>query len=267
VVSEPDPRGAVATVDNPLITIIDGQREGATVSNEYTAPTPPEPEPEPEPPVPPQPVLPPGPTDPLPGPDLIAAASRAGGADVAITETVSPRVSSVGDVVNVTVRVRNHGPLPAVDALAREIPLVDPKAPNQVARILSVKAGLRAAGCTHARPVRCGDVTLPAGAEAVIRVRARMLQGGIFRSVVIATSKTPDPNTTNNLAATGLVVRRPANVAVGVSAPAATLVGVPFSYRVVARGTGERARRGDRAGQRPHRRDRAELRGNRPRMS
>jgi choice-of-anchor A domain-containing protein len=236
VVSEPDPLGAVATVDNPLITVTDGQSEVATVSNEYTAPTPPEPEPEP--PVPPQPVLPPGPTDPLPGPDLMAAASLAGGADVAVTETISPRVSSLGDVVNVTVRVRNKGPLPAVDALAREIPLVDPKAPNQVARILSVKAGPRAAGCTHARPVRCGDVTLPAGAEAVIRVRARMLQGGIFRSVVLATSKTPDPNTTNNLAATGLVVRRPANVAVAVSAPAATLVGVPVAYRVVVRGTG-----------------------------
>jgi choice-of-anchor A domain-containing protein len=240
VVSEPDPLGAVATVDNPLITITDGQSEVATVTNAYTAPTPPEPEPEPEPepPVPPQPVLPPGPTDPLPGPDLTAAASLAGGADVAITETVSPRVSSVGGVVNVTVRVRNKGPLPAVDALAREIPLVNPKAPNQVARILSVKAGPRAAGCTHARPVRCGDATLPAGAQAVIRVRARMLQAGIFRSVVIATSKTPDPNTTNNLAATGLVVRRPANVAVGVRAPAATLVGVPVAYRVVARGTG-----------------------------
>jgi Domain of unknown function DUF11 len=235
VISEPDPLGAVATVDNPLITILDGQSEVATVSNHY-APAPPEPGPEP--PVPPQPPLPPGPPEPLPGPDLVAAASLAGGADVAVSQTVSPRVVSVGDVVNVTVRVRNKGPLPAVDALAREIPQVDPSHPNQVAKILTVKAGARAAGCTSTRPVRCGGATLPVGAEVVIRVRARVLVRGSFKSVVVATSRTPDPNTTNNLAVKGLVVTRPAAIAVGVRAPAVARVGEPVAYRVVARGTG-----------------------------
>jgi choice-of-anchor A domain-containing protein len=230
-ISEPDPLGGVASVDRPLITILDGQSEIATVTNEF----PPSP---PEPPVPPQPELPPGPPEPLPGPDLVLAPSLDGGADVAVTATVSPRVSRVGDVVNVTVRVRNKGPLPAVDAVAREIPQVDPKHPNQVARILDVKAGPRAAGCTNARPVRCGDATLAPGAQAVIRVRARVLRGGLYRSVVVATSTTPDPNTTNNFDVNGLIVRRPANVAVGVSAPASTHVGVPVTYRVVARGTG-----------------------------
>jgi hypothetical protein len=230
-ISEPDPLGGVATVDNPLVTILDGQEEIADVSNAY-GPAPPEP------PVPPQPPLPPGPPDPLPGPDINDAASLNSGADVAITETISPRVTHVGDVVNVTVRVRNNGPLPAEGALAREIPQFDPKHPNQVARILGVKAGIRAAGCTNVRPVRCGGATLAVGAEAVIRVRARMLEGGIFKSVVVASSQTPDPNTTNNISATGVIVRRPANVAVSVHAPARTSVGVPVSYRVVARGTG-----------------------------
>jgi hypothetical protein len=151
---------------------------------------------------------------------------------------VSPRTSAVGDVVSVTVRVRNNGPLPAVDALAREIPQIAPRHPNQVARILGVKAGLRAAGCTSERPVSCGGATLPVGAEVVIRVRARMLLPGLFKSVIVATSRTPDPNTTNNLAVNGLVVTRPANVAVSVDAPAVARVGEPVSYRVVARGTG-----------------------------
>ena len=116
------------------MTILDGQSEIVTVGNDFpTAPEPPVPPEPPEPPVPPspQPPLPPGPVDPLPGPDLVLAASLAGGADVAVSETVSPRVSSVGDVVSVTTRVRNNGPLPAVDALAREIPQVDPATPTR----------------------------------------------------------------------------------------------------------------------------------------
>jgi hypothetical protein len=182
-ISETDPLGAIASVDRTLVTILDGQSELVTVTNDFpTAPEPPEP-PEPStPPVPPQPPLPPGPPAPLPGPDLVLAASVLGGADVAVSETVSPRLSSVGDVVSVTVRVRNHGPLPAVDALAREIPQVDPRHPNQVARILGVKVGTRAAGCTSSRPVSCGGTTLPVGAEVVIRVRARMLVRGISRA-------------------------------------------------------------------------------------
>jgi hypothetical protein len=207
------------------------------VTNEFP-PSPPEPPEPPEPPVPPQPPLPPGPPEPLPGPDLVTAASLAGGADVAVTETISPRVVSVGDEVRVTVRVRNNGPLPAVDSIAREIPQVDPTHPNQIARILNVTAGLRAAGCTSRRPVRCSGATLASGAEVVVRVRARMLRPGSYKSVVVATSTTPDPNTTNNFDVTGVVVRNPADVAVSVHAPARTGVGVPVSYRVVARGTG-----------------------------
>ena len=74
------------------MTILDGQSEIVTVGNDFpTAPEPVPPEP-PEPPVPPspQPPLPPGPVNPLPGPDLVLAASLAGGADVAVSETVYP---------------------------------------------------------------------------------------------------------------------------------------------------------------------------------
>jgi Domain of unknown function DUF11 len=142
-------------------------------------------------------------------------------------------------VVSVTVRVRNLGPLPAVGAVAREIPQVDPRSPNQVARILGVTPTIRATSpCTSTRPVRCGPATLAVGAEAVIRTRARMLASGAFKSVTVATSLTPDTNTTNNIAVSGLVVRRPASIAVGVIAPVVARVGEPVAYRVVASGTG-----------------------------
>jgi hypothetical protein len=247
-ISEADPLGALASVDKPLVTITDGQSELVTVRNDYPDVTPPEP---PIPPVPPQPPLPPGPPQPLPGPDLVLAASLAGGADLQVTGRISPRMSTVGGVVSATVRVRNNGPLPAVNALAREIPQVDPSSPNQVARILGVTAGTRAAGCTSERPVSCGGATLAVGAEVVIRVRALMLVGGLFKSVVVATSQTPDPNTTNNFSVSGLVVRRPANIAVRVAAPPTARVGVPVSYRVVARGTGSDGARSVRFCHRP----------------
>jgi choice-of-anchor A domain-containing protein len=230
-ISETDPLGALVSVDKPLVTILDGQSERVTVGNAFSDVIPPDP-------VPPQPVQPPGPPQPLPGPDLVVAASVGEGADLAITESISPRVTEVGGLVTVTIHVRNKGPQPAVNALAREIPQFDRAHPNQIARILRVSAGTRAAGCTSERPVSCGGATLPAGAEVVIRVRARVLVGGIYKSVVVTSSQTPDPNTANNIAATGLVVRRPANVAVAVRAPASAGVGEPVSYRIVARGTG-----------------------------
>ena len=241
-ISEPEPLGARASVDPTLVTVTNGQIHDVAVTNQYDAipPEPPEPpEPGPEPPVPPQPPLPPGPPQPLPGPDLVLAASLGGGADLAVSERISPRVSQVGHVVTVTVRVRNLGPLPADGAVVREIPQVDPRHPNQVAQILGVTPTIRATSpCTSTRPVRCGPATLAVGAQAVVRVRARMLRAGAFQSVVVASSLTPDTNTTNNASVSGFVVTRPSKVSVAVHAPAVARVGEPVSYRVVARGTG-----------------------------
>ncbi|MGZ4271892.1 MAG: choice-of-anchor A family protein [Solirubrobacteraceae bacterium] len=243
-ITEPAPLGARASVDPTLVTVTNEQPpHTVAVTNQYDAgpPEPPEPGPEPgpEPPVPPQPPLPPGPPQPLPGPDLVLAASVAGGADLAVSERISPRISQVGHVVSVTVRVRNLGPLPADGAVVREIPQVEPRHPDQVAQILGVTPTIRATSpCTSTRPVRCGPVTLAVGAEAVVRVRARMLRAGAFQSVTVASSLTPDTNTTNNASVSGVVVRRPSRVAVAVHAPAVARVGEPVSYRVVARGTG-----------------------------
>ena len=57
-ISEPDPLGAIASVDKSPVTILDGQSEIATVGNDF---------PEgPEPPEPPEPPIPPSPQPPLP---------------------------------------------------------------------------------------------------------------------------------------------------------------------------------------------------------
>ena len=127
-------------------------------------------------------------------------------------------MSTVGGVVTVTVRVRNLGPLPADGAVVREIPQVDPRHPDQVAQILGVTPTIRATSpCTSTRPLRCGAATLAVGAEAVVRVRARMLRAGAYQSVAVVSSLTPDTNTTNNAAVSGLVVTRPSRVAVAVT--------------------------------------------------
>jgi hypothetical protein len=78
-----------------------------------------------------------------------------------------------------------------------------------------------------------------------------MLRAGIYRSLVVTASQTPDPNTANNVDATGLVVRRPASVAVAVRAPALARVGEPVAYRVVATGTGRDGARAVRFCHRP----------------
>ena len=82
VISEPDPLGAVASVDKPLVTILDGQTRSPR--SPTTSRRRPNPLSRPIPPVPPQPPLPPGPPAPLPGPDLVLAASLAGGADLTV---------------------------------------------------------------------------------------------------------------------------------------------------------------------------------------
>jgi choice-of-anchor A domain-containing protein len=239
-ISEADSLGALVSVDRSPVTILDGPPEAhVTVGNDYPEPTP-EPGPEPPVPQPPDPTLPPDSPNPPPAPDLIVASSLEGGADLVVSQRIVPRTLTVGDVITVTTRVRNRGPLAAQGTVLREIPQLDPVNPNQVAQILNVKSSIRAAPpCTSMRPLRCGGNTLAVGAEMVVRVRARVTVAGVLKSAVEATSTTPDPNASNNFTTTGILVAqvRPV-VRVAVLAPAVTRVGAPVSYRVVARGAG-----------------------------
>ena len=107
----------------------------------------------------------------------------------------------------------------------REIPQVDPRHPDQVAQILALTTIRATSPCTSTRPVRCGPVTLAVGAEAVVRVGVHV-RAGAFQSVIVASSLTPDTNTTN-ASVSGLVVRRPSRVAVAVHAPAVAALGEP----------------------------------------
>jgi choice-of-anchor A domain-containing protein len=233
VVIETDPLGGTASVDKGPITILDGQREVVTVGNDFPESVDP-PDPEPPIPQPPQPDVPPGPPKPLPGPDLTPG-GRDGrpAADVAVSARLNAGPVRVGIPFTVKVVVRNRGVAPAVGAVAREIPQLNPEHPNRVARILSVSAG--GAHCTNRRPVRCKLGTLDQGERVTVRVRAELLVPGLLRSVILATSNTPESNTTNNVTVNRVrSTRPPAHLRVAVSAPPVAQTGTRFRYRVVA---------------------------------
>jgi choice-of-anchor A domain-containing protein len=235
-VIENDPLGGTASVDRQVITILDGERELVTVGNDFPEPIDP---PDPPIPQPPQPEIPPGPPRPLPGPDLISG-GRDGtpDADLAVRSRFSTGPLRMGAPFTVKVVVRNRGEAAAVGAVAREIPQLDYKHPNRVARILSVKAG--GARCANRRPVRCKLGTLAPGAQVTIHVRAQLRVAGVSRSVILATSRTAESNTTNNIAIHRVVSKRPAaRLRVAVIAPLVAPVGTPLRYRVVVTSHGE----------------------------
>lgn len=70
-----------------------------------------------------------------------------------------------------------------------------------------------------------------------LRVRGRVRAVGRLQNVTLVTSRTPDPNVTNNVAAAGVrvVEGRPA-LTVRITAPRTVRVGQRFAYRVVATG-------------------------------
>ncbi len=255
VVREDDPRGAVVSTSRNPVTITDDNAESVVVGNDYQAVTPPpeppvepvEPPVEPvEPPVTPpvQPTLPPAVDDRDQGPGLSLAVPSRPSADVAISETITPRRLLVGRTITVRIRVVNHGPQAAAGVVARELPQLDH--PNRIARVLSVQApsSARPSDCNDRRPVRCALGTLAAGASRTIVVKARMLRVGSFESVVYVSSTTADRNTSNNIDATGLVVSEPKPaLRAEIAAPRLVRVGDHVRYRVSAVGGGPRGAR------------------------
>ncbi|WCB92433.1 hypothetical protein DSM104299_01128 [Baekduia alba] len=252
-VSEPDPRGAVATISEEPVTILDGMIETVVVGNAYAATEPPPggggeggvggegdltppPLPGPGGPVvqPPQPTLPPGAPAPVAGPGLIAARS-ADAADLAVTQVVVPARTQVGGRALSRTTVRNLGTRPAEDVVLREIPQADPKHPNRIVRLVSESADSNVT-CSSTRPVICHVGTLAPGAKVTVVARGRMLVAGSYKSVVQASSPTPESNTTNNVGVDGVVVTsRSAPLRVGVRSPAVAVAGQRVTYRVSVR--------------------------------
>src|SRR3954451_9893145 len=166
-VSEPDPRGATATISVNPVEILTGQHETVTVVNRYAGA---------EAPIyAKQPTLPPGAPPPLSGPDLVGGAPGVPAADLAVTHTVAPRRIGVGGTVRTITRVRNRGAIAAVGTVVRELPQLDARAADRVARVLSISSS--AGRCTNHRPLRCELGTLAPGAEVTIRSRARVMVG------------------------------------------------------------------------------------------
>jgi choice-of-anchor A domain-containing protein len=240
-VEEPDPRGAVATISQDPVTILDGQAETVVIGNDYpatpgepggggtTTTTPSLPSPGATVVQPSQPTLVPGAPTPPPGPNLVAAQSTQA-PDLTVDERVTPSRTVTGAVARSVIVVRNRGAAPAADVVVRELPQHDPDHPNRVVRIVDVRG---AADCTSIRPVRCALGTLAPGQAVTIRGEARVLIPGALKSVVVVSSPTPESNTTNNIGTDGIVVRTPVSpLRVVVRSPAAARVGQTVRYRV-----------------------------------
>lgn len=238
-ISEDDTHGAAqVTVSLNPVEILDGQDEIVTVVDAYAAGgggsseqggggEPEQPE---------QPTLPPGAPDPPPGPDMLGQVT---GADVSITHRITPGRLSVDGVVQSVTVVRNLGPDPAVGVVAREIPPARPHLYDEVSRVLSLTT--TRGHCTERRPVRCALGTLAPGASVTIRTRTRILVAAALRSIVVVSSDTTDPNTSNNMAEADLSAVPDTTVRAGISAPAFVPFGTRFSYRATVTGTSSTA--------------------------
>lgn len=260
-VSEPDPRGAVATVSQTPVTIFDGSQESVVVGNAYAASgggggggeeggggsggqggggeavDPPLPGPGDEVIQPSQPTLPPGAPQPVPGPGLVSGASG-DAADLAVTQRVSPARTSVGQIELSTTVIRNVGTRPANAVVVREIPQADPRHPNRIVELVSVSAGTFQ--CTGRRPVSCRLGTLQPGARVTVVARGKMLRAGSYKSVVMASSPTPESNLTNNIGMDGVVVGAAVPpLRVTVRSPAVAHAGQRVSYRVAVHAPGK----------------------------
>jgi hypothetical protein len=154
-----------------------------------------------------------------------------------VTHTITPDRVRVGDTIRTVTRVRNAGPLPASGVVLRELPQYRALRANLVARVRSISTSV--GRCTSRRPVRCDLGTLAPGAQAVIRSRTRTLVAADLQSVVLASSRTPESNTTNNIGlAPVAVAHRAQHLRVGISAPPSGRVGARLDYRVSVTGTG-----------------------------
>jgi hypothetical protein len=134
--------------------------------------------------------------------------------------------------------VRNIGNAPAVGMVVRELPQLRAADERRVADVISISVSR--GECRRERPIRCTLGRLRPGAQVVVRTRARVNLSAVLRSVVYASSRSPESNTTNNLGVAPLTVAAPANLRVRITAPPFGRVGARFPYEVSVTGTGRR---------------------------
>lgn len=190
-------------------------------------------------PQPPQPEVPPGAPAVPDGPDFAVDPDGRNAPDLAVSQRVSPATIEVGKVALSRIVIKNQGVAPAEGTVLRELPQRDPIWPNSTVEIAST-SGAPGGECTSTRPVRCTLGTIRAGGTVTVNVRAKVLVTGSLRSIVFASSLTPESNLTNNAGSDGLLAVVPTEpLRVVVSAPSFAATGVPVRYRVSVTATGK----------------------------
>ncbi len=157
-------------------------------------------------------------------------------ADLAVTID-GPTDAIAGDTVTYTLTVTNNG---AGDA--QNVTLTDPLPGGVYILDQSQADGPAFTLSDDSSQVTDTIATLTAGSSATITVLAwvdpSIPNGTIFNNVATVSSDTPDPDTSNNTASTGLVVGAHADLAVGASAPDTVAAGDTLTTTITVANNG-----------------------------
>jgi len=229
-VREDDTHGSVATISLNPVTILTGQHERVVVTNHYAEIEPPT---DPE-----QPTLPPGGPDPPSGPDLGGVLPGVAAADLEVRHTLTPRRAPAESTFRFRARIRNLGNAPAVDTVVRELPQLRKGDERRVADVVSIRSSK--GSCNQDRPLRCKLGRLAPGARVVIRGRARINLVAALRSVLYASSRSPEDNTTNNTSIAPATTTPGSRLRARVTAPPTVPIGTRFPYEVAVTNSSRR---------------------------
>ena len=170
------------------------------------------------------------------GTAVAASAQVATGADLAVTLS-APAVVTEGDVVEFTVVVRNDGP-----EAASNVRFSNPIDPAFAWIGFGDVDGFDSCGRAAAgNVISCSVSPLPRGASATAVFRFRATRAGTYTNSVQITSTTPDPDVSDNVGSSTVLVRpRLPDLAVTKAGPASVLAGDELVFTIGVRNDGTR---------------------------
>lgn len=149
-------------------------------------------------------------------------------ADLAVTKTCKPDTTSApaGTTTNCVIIVTNNGP-----STSRSVTLTDTNVSNGSFTIGAVTT-TQGACATASGVVTCNLGTIQPAASARIDVTISSSEGVDVNDIALATSPTPDPDSSNNQAMSGVSFEASADLVVSKTAPASVPLDGTFVYTV-----------------------------------